>query len=126
MKKIQIDNLTDTVMKEINEYKKITADNLKREVRKTGNKIKNEIQKNAPVKSGAYKKSWKVKTLNERVNSLNLVVHSSNRYQLSHLLEFGHALRNGGRSKANPHIKLAEELGIKEFEENIKRIIENG
>lgn len=126
MKKIQIDDLTDTVMKELNEYKKITADNLKKEVKKTGNKIKNEIQKNAPVKSGAYKKSWKVKTINERVNSLNLVVHSSNRYQLSHLLEFGHALRNGGRSKANPHIKQAEELGIKEFEENIKRIIENG
>lgn len=126
MKKIQIDDLTNTVMKELNEYKKITADKLKKEVRKTGNKIKNEIQKNAPIKSGAYKKSWKVKTLNERVNSLNLVVHSSNRYQLSHLLEFGHALRNGGRSKAKPHIKEEEELGIKEFEENIKRIIENG
>lgn len=58
-------------------------------------------------------------------NSLELVVHSRNRYQLTHLLEFGHAKRGGGRVSARPHIASAEEKAIKVFEEEIKEVITN-
>ena len=44
-------------------------------------------------------------------------------YQLTHLLEFGHAKRNGGRVPAEEHIKAVEEKAQKEFEEAIKREI---
>lgn len=36
------------------------------------------------------RKSWTVKTTKETANSLEVTVHSKNRYQLAHLLEFGH------------------------------------
>ncbi|MFM1524763.1 MULTISPECIES: HK97 gp10 family phage protein [Helcococcus] len=126
MKNIKIDSLTDAVMKELNYFKKVTTKDLKEEVKNTANNIKKDISKNAPVKSGKYKKSWATKTIKETDNSLEMVVHSRNKYQLAHLLEFGHALRNGGRTSPKPHIKQAEEKGIKEFEENIQRIIKNG
>ena len=47
-------------------------------------------------------------------------------YRLTHLLEKGHALRNGDRSRAFPHWKPAEEAAIEYFEENVIRRIQNG
>lgn len=52
---------------------------------------------------------------------MEVTVHSRNRYQLAHLLEFGHAKRGGGRVAARPHIAVAEEAGIEELEQLIER-----
>lgn len=125
--KVQIEDLAEAVMKGLIDYADLASDEVKKEVRKTGNKIKKEIQANALVgKTGKYKDSWSVKTQRETSNSLEVVVHSKNRYQLAHLLEKGHVLRQGGRVCAKPHIAPAEEKGIQEMEENIRRRLKNG
>ena len=59
----------------------------------------------------------------QNTNSLDVVVHSKNRYQLTHLLENGHAKRGGGRVREIPHIGPAEEIGIRELEERIERAL---
>lgn len=119
---VKIENMAEEIMKGLEEYSDMATDEVKKEVRKTANNIKKDIQANAPLgETKKYSKSWSVKTMKETSNSIELVVHSRNRYQLAHLLEKGHVLRQGGRVGAKPHIKPAEEKGVRELEENITR-----
>ena len=96
---------------------------MKSAVRQAGTNVKKDIQANAPKKTGAYSKSWSVKATKETSNSLELTVYSPKKYQLAHLLEFGHAKRGGGRTKAQPHIAPAEEAAIKQLESDIERAL---
>lgn len=126
MSKVKIDSLSSEVMKELEKYADVTTEKVKKAVQNAGKTVRDEIKASAPSDTGKYSKSWTVKTVRETSNSLELVVHSRNRYQLSHLLEFGHAKRGGGRVSARPHIASAEEKAIKAFEEEIKEAITNG
>ena len=119
--KCTIDNLAKTIMEGLQEYADLASEDVKTAVRKAGKSVKADIAANAPKRTGAYSKSWTVKTQKETANSLEVVVHSKNRYQLAHLLEHGHAKRGGGRVAGKPHIAPAEEKAIKELEQEITR-----
>lgn len=120
-RRVTVDEMADAIMEGLQEYAELAVDVMKNCVKKAGETVKKETQAGAPVKSGRYKKSWAVKKQKETGSTLEVVVHSRNRYQLTHLLEKGHAKRGGGRVKAIPHIAPAEEKGIRELEEGIKR-----
>lgn len=122
--RIKIDWLAAVVMEGLQEYADLATEDLKAAVKRAGDSAKKDIQANAPEKTGAYKKSWAVKTTRETANALEVTVYSRNRYQLAHLLEFGHAKRGGGRTRAFPHIAPAEqraaEILVREVEAALK------
>lgn len=118
---VSIDEMSDAIMDELEKYKDLAADDLKDAVKETAKTVRKEIQANAPVDTGKYKKSWSVKNIHEDAESIDLVVHSRNRYQIAHLLEHGHAKRGGGRVTARPHIAAAEEKGEEQLVETIKQ-----
>ena len=120
--KVKIDGLAEAVMKELTEYADLATVDMKAAVKKAGNTVKKQIQSTAPKDTGAYSKSWSVKNTKETSKSLEVTVYSRNRYQLAHLLEFGHAKRGGGRVAGRSHIVPAEEAGIKELESEIERL----
>lgn len=125
MSKVSIGSLSKEVIKELKTYAKVTTGKVKEAVKNAGKTAKEEINMTAPKRTGAYAKSWAVKTLSETGSRLVLVVHSRNKYQLTHLLEYGHAKRGGGRVEARAHIKLAEEKAVKSFEEKIREAVEH-
>jgi len=124
--KVSIDGMADAILKELNAYADSTSDGVKSAVTKAAKLVKSEIQAGAPVRSGAYKKSWATKNTDESSHKLEITVYSHNRYQIAHLLEHGHAKRGGGRVSARPHIAAAEQSGIELLEQEIERSIRNG
>lgn len=123
--KTSVGNLATEVMKQLDDYAKVTTEGMKKAVNDAGKTVRKEIQAGAPARTGAYAKSWKVKKTDESSNKLEITVHSS-KPGLPHLLEHGHAKRNGGRTAAQEHIAPAEELGIEQLEQDIERMIRNG
>lgn len=116
-----IDGLADAIMEGLKEYADVTADTVKEAVKGSAKTVKKEIQAEAPVRTGRYKKSWTTKKTKETSNSLTIMVHSKDRYQIAHLLEHGHAKRGGGRVAGKEHIAPAEEKGNRELLEKIER-----
>ena len=120
---IRIDQMADAIMQGLNEYAELATEDMKKAVKAASKTVKKEIQAGAPQKSGAYSKSWAVKTVRETANSLEQTVHSKNRYQLAHLLEHGHAKRGGGRVSGKSHIAPAEQMGIEQLEDAIEKAL---
>lgn len=124
--KISVDRLADAVNDALEEYSKLADETMRKAVTDAGKTVRNSIKEGAPVKSGKYAKSWSVKNTKMNSHVLEVTVYSKNRYQLAHLLEHGHAKRNGGRTRAQVHIAPAEEKGIEQLERDIIRGLSHG
>lgn len=116
-----IDDMAAEIMKGLMEYADLADSTMKKAVRKTATEVKKEISANAPKRSGKYRKSWATRKTKENSHTLEMAVHSKDRYQLAHLLEHGHAKRNGGRVEGKPHIAPAEENGADLLESLIRK-----
>ena len=124
--KVSIDGLADAVAKELAEYSRLTTATMKKAVDKAGKTVRDGIKSGAPVKTGKYAKSWRARKTKETSTALAVTVYSPSRYMLAHLLEHGHAKRNGGRVQAFPPIAPAEREGIDQLEREITRGLRNG
>lgn len=119
-KTVSIDGMAEAVNEGLQEYSKLASSEVKRAVRKSAKTVKEQIEACAPTRTGHYKSSWVATKQEESSQSLQMVVHSKDRYQLAHLLENGHAKRGGGRVAGRPHIAPAEQMG----EELLQSLIE--
>jgi hypothetical protein len=76
------------------------------------------LKKNSPRRTGRYARGWRTK----RVGTAQ-VIYNATDYQLTHLLEHGHAKRNGGRVAGIPHIRPVEEKAIEEFLGQVEQVV---
>ena len=120
---VSIDEMADAINEGLKEYATLASIEVKKAVRKSAKTVKEQIQSGAPSRTGAYKGSWVATKQSESSQSFQMVVHSKNRYQLAHLLEFGHALRKGGRTRAFPHIAPAEERAAQTLEREVEKAL---
>ena len=112
---VSVDQLADAINAALEEYADLAADDMKQCINEAGKTIRKEIKSRAPKDSGQYAKSWRVKKISEDSQTIELMIYSPKRYYLAHLLEHGHAKRNGGRVSARSHIAPAEEVGEDEL-----------
>lgn len=94
----------------------------KKAVDKTAKETNRVIKDSADFKNrtGEYVKAFTVTTTKETKWTKEKTWHvKAPHYRLTHLLEYGHATRNGGRTRAFPHISKGADYAEKRIEELI-------
>lgn len=103
----------------LTEYDQRIADETKRIADEVAKETVDELKKTSPKLTGSYRKGWRKKQTFANERTKRNTVYNQTDYQLTHLLEYGHASRNGGRVKAIQHIAPAEQKAIKDLRERI-------
>jgi len=122
-----IDDFASAVMAELQNYSQDVTERMKKAVDVVGKEVNAEIKAHVTFKgSGDYVKSFRCSTTYENLDSKTKTWYVAKpNYRLTHLLENGHALPEGRRTEAFPHIKYGAELAEKRMVELAKEAAEN-
>lgn len=121
----------DKLIKELKNFRDIEARTLAEELIAAGKQAQKELRATAPRRkkgktAGRYAKGWTVKSVDKKNGKFEVIVYNKTDYQLTHLLENGHALVRGGRTigkgwvDAHPHIAQAEQNAIDKVERELQ------
>lgn len=115
---VKIGQLSSEITKVLKEYTSEVEEDLEKAKKKVADDGVKKLKSSGPSKTGAYRRGWRVKR--ERKG---LIIHNATHGSLTHLLENGHAKRNGGRVAGIPHIAPVEQKMITDFEKEVERAI---
>lgn len=123
----------DTFAQVVKQYLEIYVEDIQEDVEETANFIGKQAKEELKTKSAnmfkkhgrsnPYYQGWTVKKDKKNKTYYTIKIWNKTNYQLTHLLEFGHATRNGKRTKAFPHIRPVEEKYSKQFEKDLEKKI---
>lgn len=132
MAEIAPDQLARELVKTLEDYSKLTHTEVQEILESVGEEARDRVTDASPKGkrrgSGKYQRGWKVK-IEESGSRVSVTVHNR-RYQLTHLLEFGHRtrLKHGRYGKqasagAQPHIADANAWAQRELERRIRKAL---
>lgn len=128
-KSIGIDRLDEAIAKELNLYGKNVIEGIKQEAKSSIARLVKDTKATAPVghRQKHYKDSIRSKKVSENDRSvLYLWYVAGSDYRLSHLLEDGHALRQGGRVEGTHFIQKASDPILEAYLKAVEEVIKNG
>lgn len=98
--KIDSNNLRSTIDDILKEYGDVAKDTVEESCKEVAKQVVKDLRKAGDFNRGEdFRKGWASKTENTRFGA-SVVVYNKTKPGLAHLLEFGHAKTNGGRTKA--------------------------
>ena len=115
---VKPDELAEEITKELARYAKATKEKVEEAKDDVSKELVKDLKSDSPKQTGSYKKGWRRKK-----TKLGYIIHNKTDYQLTHLLEHGHAKKNGGRVSAKVHIRPNEEKAIKVYLEKIEKAV---
>jgi len=125
---VKVEDFADVLADELQKYSDAVAAEVKDATKQVAKEVKEEIQRNVTFnpRTGKYINAFRVKKMpgETRFRVAYIWYVADPYYRLTHLLEKGHQLKNGGRTKAFPHIKYGDELAKRRMEELVKEAIE--
>lgn len=120
-----IDTLAKDVNKILLKYANAVVDNVNditKEITKKGVEAVKSSARGAVGGTGTYPAGFTSRFETGRFSAQG-TIYNAVVPGLPHLLEFGHAMRNGGRVAGRPHLKPVEEELIKQYEEQVKEAL---
>ena len=129
MANIRPDQLTDAINRELTLYSSEVTDKIKTLTVESVESLVEKTKATAPVghRKKHYKSHIKSRVLSENYRSITGQWYvKGNDYRLSHLLEHGHALKNGGRTEGTGFIGKATEEVIDKYVHDIEEVLRNG
>lgn len=125
-KSIKPEQLSEEIRKALEEYKDVSKEALKKSATKVAREAARTLKATSPVGNHRrhYKDGWAVTVVDETPTSFSLAIHNKSKPGLAHLLEHGH----GGpvHARAIVHIAPVEEQAVKDYEDELTRLLENG
>ncbi|ALY08042.1 hypothetical protein EauS123_00043 [Exiguobacterium phage vB_EauS-123] len=118
MARVRIDQLSNEITKAMKEYTEDIEKGLDQAKKRVTNSGVRTLKSTSPKSTGKYASGWRV---TEQDGAR--IIHNATRGSLTHLLENGHALRQGGRTRSFPHIGPVEQTVISEFEKAVEKVI---
>ena len=129
---MSVDAFADEIVKTLREYRNAVNVDVEKIANKVGKDAVKRVKENAEAAgiggTGEYVKSITSKKLKSAsaLYSGRVIYAEAPHYRLTHLLEYGHATVNGGRTRAFPHWSEAEKAAAQQFERELKGEIEGG
>lgn len=126
MATIRVDELDQRIADVLDKYRGMVRDGVEDEMEGAAAIAMRIVRDKSPVRSGKYKKGWKLYREKAKFKSQlqTLTVYNKTQYRLIHLLEFGHQTAKGTRTKAYPHVQPAEDAAEKALIVGTRRVIE--
>lgn len=113
----------------LNEYSEDIQESIIKAAEEVAKDGANKLKQTSPKNTGKYARGWKVKTIKGN-GYVKAHIHNSTNWQLTHLLEKPHVIKNKwgtyGTSKPKVHIKPVEQECISKYEKQVVKIIKNG
>jgi hypothetical protein len=117
---INISDLAKEINRQLAEYAHGVGEEVEKLAQKVANDGVKKLRENSPKLTGDYKKGWRVKKVKG-----TYIIHNKTDYQLTHLIEKGHASASGtDRVPPIVHIAPVEEEAIKEFKQGVIEVIQ--
>lgn len=113
-----IDNLTQEIIRQLRVYESDVRLEIEDAGKVVSKNLVSRLKTTSPKLTGDYRKGWRIKREGNK-----FIIHNATDYQLTHLLEKGHALRQGGRAPAYPHIRPAEQEAITDYVGRVERAL---
>lgn len=126
---IGIDDLGEAVARELTIYGENVIEGIKKEAKSSMSRLVKQTKATAPVgnRKKHYRDSIKSKKTDESKRSVEYTWYVDGPdYRLSHLLEKGHALRDGGRTRGTHFIEKARDPIIEDYLKAVEEVIKNG
>lgn len=130
---IKPEGLSEALDGLLKEYNKSVADTVKKESKSSMRKLVKETKATAPVghrRSRHYKNSITSKTVYENSQGASYAWYvKGSDYRLSHLLEYGHATRNGGGQghvEGTGFIKKASDPILESYVKKVEEVLKRG
>ncbi len=124
-KTVSVNQLANELTKMMQSYKDGVEQAIAVEVEDTADKVLEEVKRLAPKRTGDYVKGF-VKTPKRLKSGVEYAIWNRKHYRRVHLLERGHAKRNGGRVAGKPHMEPAVGKYAPDMVKRIEQILKDG